>query len=90
MRKQFIKNIKGLVQVGEDLPNVLRGQQMQQLPVLENAYLALEDNTVVDYGLMSDWPGITDWRDVEVIDATNFYFHRHHTPPSMPSSRAIA
>ncbi|MEY3592751.1 MAG: hypothetical protein RLZZ38_1742 [Bacteroidota bacterium] len=91
MRKQFIKNIKGLVQVGEDLPNVLRGQQMQQLPVLENAYLALEDNTVVDYGLMSDWPGITDWRDVEVIDATNCFvlpaFIDSHTHTVFAASR---
>jgi imidazolonepropionase len=91
MRKQFIKNIKGLVQVGEDLPNILRGQQMQQLPVLEDAYLALEDNTVVDYGLMSDWPGITDWRDVEVIDATNCFvlpaFIDSHTHTVFASSR---
>lgn len=91
MRKQFIKNIKGLVQVGEDLPNVLRGKQMQQLPVLENAYLALEDNTVVDYGLMSDWPGITDWRDVEVIDATNCFvlpaFIDSHTHTVFAASR---
>ena len=91
MRKQFIKNIKGLVQVGENLPSVIRGQQMQQLPILEDAYLALEDNTVVDYGLMSDWPGITDWRDVEVIDATNCYvlpaFIDSHTHSVFAASR---
>ncbi|MEY4791890.1 MAG: hypothetical protein RIT34_697 [Bacteroidota bacterium] len=91
MRKQFIKNIKGLVQVGENLPSVIRGQQMQQLPILEDAYLALEDNTVVDYGLMSDWPGITDWRDVEVIDATNCYvlpaFIDSHTHAVFAASR---
>jgi imidazolonepropionase len=91
MRKQFIKNIKGLVQVGENLPGVIRGLQMQQLPILEDAYLALEDNTVVDYGLMSDWPGITDWRDVEVIDATNCYvlpaFIDSHTHAVFAASR---
>ena len=91
MRRQFIKNIKGLVQVGENLPSVIRGQQMQQLPILEDAYLALEDNTVVDYGLMSDWPGITDWRDVEVIDATNCYvlpaFIDSHTHAVFAASR---
>ena len=73
MRKQFIKNIKGLVQAGEELPAVLRGQQMNQLALIENAYLALEDNEVIAYGPMNEWPGITDWRDVEVIDATNCY-----------------
>ena len=64
MRKQFIKNIKGLVQAGEELPAVLRGQQMNQLALIENAYLALEDNEVIAYGPMNEWPGITDWRDV--------------------------
>jgi imidazolonepropionase len=91
MRKQFIKNIKGLVQVGEDLPTVIRGQHMRQLPILENAYLALEDNTVVDYGLMTEWPGISDWRDVEVIDATNCFvlpaFVDSHTHTVFAASR---
>ena len=53
MRKQFIKNIKGLVQAGEELPAVLRGQQMNQLALIENAYLALEDNEVIAYGPMN-------------------------------------
>ncbi len=91
MRKQFIKNIKGLVQAGEDLPLVLRGAQMNQLPLIENAYLALEDNEVIAYGPMNEWPGITDWRDVEVIDATNCFvlpaFIDSHTHTVFAASR---
>ncbi len=91
MRKQFIKNIKGLVQAGEELPAVLRGQQMNQLALIENAYLALEDNEVIAYGPMKEWPGITDWRDVEVIDATNCYvlpaFIDSHTHTVFAASR---
>jgi imidazolonepropionase len=91
MRKQFIKNIKGLVQVGEDLPMVLRGTQMNHLPIIENAYLALEDNEVIAYGPMDEWPGITDWRDVEVIDASNCYvlpaFIDSHTHAVFAASR---
>lgn len=91
MRKQFIKNIKGLVQAGEELPAVLRGQQMNQLALIENAYLALEDNEVIAYGPMNEWPGITDWRDVEVIDATNCYvlpaFIDSHTHTVFAASR---
>lgn len=71
MGKQLIKNIKGLVQVGEDLPKIRRGQDMKTLPILENAYLAKEDGVIVDYGSMDDWGGILDWRGVEVIDAEN-------------------
>jgi len=69
MKKVLIKNIKGLVQYGEDLPKVRKGAQMKELPILENAYLALEDGVIVAYGAMEDWGGIADWRDLEVIDA---------------------
>lgn len=69
MHKILIKNIKGLVQVGENLPTLRRGKEMQELPILENAFLALENNEVIAYGLMEDWEGITDWRDLEVVDA---------------------
>jgi len=91
MRKQFIKNIKGLVQAGEELPTVRRGKQMQTLPVLENAYLALEDNEVIAYGPMSEFPAIIDWREVEVIDASNCYvlpaFIDSHTHTVFATSR---
>lgn len=42
---------------------------MKELPILENAYLAIEDGVIVAYGPMSEWGGITDWRDLRVIDA---------------------
>lgn len=69
MSKILIKNIKGLVQYGENCSAVLRGKEMKELPILENAYLALEDGVIVAYGSMDDWGGITDWRNLEVIDA---------------------
>lgn len=69
MRKILIKNIKGLVQCGEDLPQLRKGEGMKELPVIENAFLAMEDREIVAYGPMSEWGGITDWRDLEVIDA---------------------
>lgn len=46
---------------------------MQDLTVLENAYLAIENGIIVDYGPMDDWGGITDWRGIEVIDAEGKY-----------------
>lgn len=69
MGRIFIKNIGGLVQVREDFHVTLRGSELSHLPILENAFIAIEDGEVLDYGLMSDWPGITDWRNLEVIDA---------------------
>jgi imidazolonepropionase len=70
MRKMLIKNIERLYQVGDDLEPVVKGKDMSFVPFLELAYLALEDGIIVDYGLMSDLSGITDWNELEVIDAT--------------------
>jgi imidazolonepropionase len=69
MKKLLIKNIKALLQVGEEIPAVLRGKEMASVPQIENAYLALEDGVVVAYGSMDDWEGISDWRNLEIIDA---------------------
>lgn len=70
----FIKNIKGLVQAGEGLPDVVKGADCDQLKVIENAFLALENGSeVAAYGPMTEWEGIDDWRDLEVIDAEGCY-----------------
>ena len=64
---------------------------MKELPILENAFLALEDGVIVAYGLMSDWGGIDDWRDLEVIDADGKYvlpaFCDSHTHTVFANSR---
>jgi len=41
---------------------------MDQLNVIDNAYLAIEGSTIVDYGEMDDL-AIDDWRDLKVYDA---------------------
>ncbi|MBB79293.1 MAG: imidazolonepropionase [Crocinitomicaceae bacterium] len=69
MSKILIKNIKGLVQCGENLPKIRKGDEMKELPILENAFLAIEDGVIVSYGKMKECSGVTDWRDLEVIDA---------------------
>lgn len=91
MGKILIKNIKGLVQVGEDLPKVRRGVEMREVPVIENAFLAMEDGVIVAYGPMEEWGGITDWRELEVIDAEGKYvlpaFCDSHTHTVFAKSR---
>ena len=73
MSKILIKNIKGLVGVFDEAPTVLRGTDLENLPIIENAFLAIENDIIVAYGSMDDWGGITDWRDLEVIDASDRY-----------------
>lgn len=69
MSKILIKNIKGLFQVAAQPINYKKGVEMQEADLLENAFLALEDDEIIAYGKMEDWGGITDWRNLEVIDA---------------------
>ena len=73
MKKLLFKNIKGLVQFGEDINSLLGGDNMAQIPILENAFLAVEDGEIVAYGPMEDWGGVEDWRNLEVIDAEGKY-----------------
>lgn len=68
MSKLLIKNIKTLVQVRE--PNVLKvsGEEMKHLPCIDNAWLAIDNGIIADFGTMDDFPGIEDWKDLEIID----------------------
>lgn len=70
-RRLLIKNIKGLVQVETETRLRKRsGAEMKNLPILEDAWLALEEDRIMGFGRMEDWDGISDWNGLEVIDAT--------------------
>lgn len=70
MQKVLIKNIKTLVQVREESIEKISGKDMSILPCIHDAWLAIENGLIADFGSMEDFPGITDWKDLEVIDAT--------------------
>lgn len=71
--KLLFKNIKGLVGAADAPQGVRSGAEMDQLPVIENAWLAVENGMVADFGSMEDWPGINDWRDLEIVDGDGRY-----------------
>lgn len=66
----LITNIKGLVQVRDNTPFVLAGAAMSELPVLENAYLAIADGRISDFGPMDH---LTQISAKEIIDAKDRY-----------------
>ncbi len=66
--KILIKNIDCIAQYREDPPKTVEGADMKELPTLENAYIAIDDGVVKDVDSMDNWPGIEDWRGLEVID----------------------
>ncbi|MFD0940371.1 imidazolonepropionase [Pedobacter boryungensis] len=52
----LIINIKGLVGMHPKETLVLRGSEMANLPILENAWLLLENGLIKDFGLMDNCP----------------------------------
>lgn len=56
----LIKNIRGLVQAGDDIPLYRAGKDMIDLDIIENAWVYCEGALISDYGLMNDLPrGLT-------------------------------
>jgi imidazolonepropionase len=52
----LIKNIKGLVQVRENLLSPLRGKSMGDLPFIKDAYITIDRDRISGYGKMSELP----------------------------------
>ena len=67
--RMLIKDIGCLVGFGASAPGRMAGEDMRKLPVMEDAWIAIEDGRVLDGGQMSDFPGITDWNGLEVVEA---------------------
>ncbi|NRB58997.1 MAG: imidazolonepropionase [Winogradskyella sp.] len=62
----LIKNIKQLLQVHDHNELILKGNDMKHLSVIENAYLYIEHDTIIEYGDMEYCEGIDA---EETIDA---------------------
>lgn len=66
MNTLFI-NIKQLVQVRDEKIDFLAGADMKILPFIENAYLEIENDKIVDFGKMENKPNDTN---KNVVDCT--------------------
>ncbi len=70
---------------------MLKGKEMLEITFLENAYLAIENDRIVDYGPMDDLLGIVDWNGLEIIDGSGRYvfpaFCDSHTHTVFAKSR---
>lgn len=69
MSKLLIKNIRQLLMAEEEPKAFYAGKAMAEMPLLEDAWLAIENDLIVDFGKMDDWPGISDWTGLDIIDA---------------------
>lgn len=64
--KLLITNITTLLQVRDTNIDKISGKDMANLPLLENAWLLIENDTIADYGTMDNCPDIND---AEIINA---------------------
>ncbi len=71
MKKTLIKNISTLFQVRKNITEPLRGKELGEIPIIKDAWLAIENGIIVEYGNMKDFPGIADWQKLTIIDAQN-------------------
>lgn len=64
----LIKNIKELLQTRATHVEMISGEEMKILPKLDHAFLLIEGETILDYGVMADCP-VVDESITEIIDA---------------------
>lgn len=73
--KILIRNIKALLQTNPDMRPLVAGKEMSKLPLLEDAYLYVEDGVIRGFGDMaafadSEFVKLSSHGDVHEIDAT--------------------
>ncbi len=65
--KMILINIKELLQIRDSITLKVAGAAMADLPSLKNAYLIIENDNILEFGIMEDCPKITSEK---IIDAT--------------------
>lgn len=63
--KTLFKNLKQLVQVREETLKPLKGSEMKELPVINNAWLLIENGKIADFGKMTENPFFEDATEID-------------------------
>lgn len=88
--RTLITNIKSLVQVEETKRIAVCGEEMSQLNCIDNAFLIIEDDKILDFGKMSE---LKETNAEKIIDANNRFvlpsFCDSHTHLVYAGSREI-
>ena len=69
MKKIFL-NIKGLLQVLENSEEIILGHDMKNLNKINDAYLIIDNDLIIDYGPMNRCPA---FNNMETINANNCF-----------------
>lgn len=66
----LLKNISRLYSTYQHPPGIISGEAMRQVPALDDAWLACDNGLIADFGTMAEFPGISDWKDLKVMDCS--------------------
>ena len=70
--KKIIKNIKQIVGTSFEKENqIKKGKKLNEISIINNGWLVIENDKIIDFGEMNNWQGIEDWNNTEIIDANN-------------------
>ncbi len=65
--KTLLINIKSLMQIRPKTVSMVKGREMNDLPYLNNAFLLIENDLILDFGTMNDCPKVES--DTVIVDA---------------------
>jgi len=66
--KIHLTNIKSLVQVRDKNTDILKGKDLSNLPCIDNAFLTIEDDTIMNFGSMEYFNPTVDDKIINVKD----------------------
>ena len=70
--KTLIKNIQQIVGVSEESKCTMKkGNEMNEISIINDGWILIEDDVIVDFGNMETWKGVDDWNKTNIIDANN-------------------
>jgi imidazolonepropionase len=67
--KTVIKNIAELIQTEKTPRKCVAGADMKNISTIKDAFVEVENGFITSFGSMTDWAGIEDWNNTEVVDA---------------------
>lgn len=70
--KTLIKNIKQIAGISNaEKSTIKKGKELNQISTIEDGWIMIENDKILDFGSMDKWPGVDDWNNTNIIDANN-------------------
>ena len=70
--KTLIKNIKQIVGTStREQSTIKKGKEMNKISTIEDGWIMIENDTILNFGGMDTWPGVDDWNNTNIIDGNN-------------------